>query len=159
MNKARIVLNTMVLIILILLTPLCINSANAFTLLPWKSNDGLYKFEVIRVTDGDTIKVYINDFPKNLQKTTVRLAKIDTPELGSKAQCEEEKVLAIKAREYVKNLLNKSNKIRFRPLGYEKYGRILAEVFIDGNNLANKLLEANLATPYTGGHKENPWCE
>ena len=148
----------MILIIIILLSSLCINSANAFSLLPWKKDAKLYKFEVLRIIDGDSIKVYVEDLPKNLQKTTIRLARIDTPESGSKAQCEEERLLAIKAKEYTSNFLAQSKKPKFEPIGYEKYGRILAEVFVEKKNLANELVKANLAIHYDGGHKENPWC-
>lgn len=150
----------MMLTIIVILSSLCINSAQAFSLLPWhNSKDKLYKFEVIRVIDGDSIKVYIKDFPENLQKTTIRLARIDTPEMGSKAKCEEEKSLAVKAKDYTDLLISEAKKVQFKPLGYEKYGRILAEVFIDGKNLADELLEAKLAISYDGGHKPNIWCE
>ncbi len=149
----------MIFPIIVLLLSLCINTACTASL-PWKNQkDKLYKFEVIRVIDGDSIKVYIESFPENLRETTIRVAQIDTPELDSQAQCQQERLLAIKAKDFTNDLITKAKKVRFKPLGYEKYGRILADVSIDGKNLADALLEANLAVYYDNDHKVNPWCK
>lgn len=38
-----------------------------------------------------------------------------------------------------------------------KYFRFIADVYIDGKNLANLLIEHNLARPYQGGKRQS-WC-
>ncbi len=149
----------MIFPIIVLLLSLCINSACTASL-PWKNQkDKLYKFDVIRVIDGDSIKVYIESFPETLRETTIRVAKIDTPELDSKAQCEQERLLAIKAKDFTNDLITKAKKVRFKPLGYEKYGRILADVTIDGESLADALIKAKLAVYYENNRQSNPWCK
>ena len=36
-------------------------------------------------------------------------------------------------------------------------GRIIADVWVDGQNLADLLIAENLSRPYHGGHREG-WC-
>lgn len=143
-----------VLIIVLLLTILPVNAFSFFS----RNNKGLYKFDIAKVIDGDTIKVYIKDFPEALRQVSIRIAGIDTPEIGSKARCVKEAKLANQARDFVIKFLDSSKKVRFKPLGYGKYGRILADVYADDRNLATELVNANLAIAYSGGHRENYWC-
>ena len=41
-------------------------------------------------------------------------------------------------------------------VSYDKYGRVLADVFVASVNVADKLLAHNLAVPYDGGTKQTP---
>jgi micrococcal nuclease len=40
-----------------------------------------------------------------------------------------------------------------------KYFRIAADVYVDGENLADVLVEAGVAVRYDGGNKTHKWCE
>ena len=40
-----------------------------------------------------------------------------------------------------------------------KYFRIAADVIVDGENLADMLIEAGMAVRYDGGKKTHKWCE
>jgi len=40
-----------------------------------------------------------------------------------------------------------------------KYFRIAADVIVDGENLADMLIEARMAIRYDGGKKTYNWCE
>jgi len=113
--------------------------------------------KVIKVYDADTItiasKLPYNESP--IYRLSVRLNGIDAPEIKGKDVSEEEKVAAQLARDYVSNLtLNKY--VRLENIQTEKYGRILATVFIDNINLNELLIKERYAVKYDGGHKVKP---
>ena len=109
---------------------------------------------VIKVYDGDTItiatKLPYDNSP--LYRLSVRLNGIDTPEIKGKGVTEEEKVAAKKAREFVLNLiLNKY--VTLQNIQNEKYGRVLADVYIKEVHLNNLLIKEGYAVKYDGGTK------
>lgn len=91
--------------------------------------------------DGDTVRA------------TFRIANIDAPEI--KGQCEFERTLAIKAREFTRVWLAKGH-VTIKQTGVDRYGRILATVERDGEDLGKALIAAKLARPWVG--KRQPWC-
>ena len=110
---------------------------------------------VIKVYDGDTItiasKLPFADSP--LYRLAVRLNGIDTPEIKGKS--EDEKTAAKQARDAVSNLiLNKH--VTLQNIQTEKYGRILADVFIGELHLNNWLVTERYAIKYDGGTKKQP---
>lgn len=105
-----------------------------------------------RVHDGDTFTVSVDGIPPIIGKEiSVRIARIDTPEITSKVS--RVKALACKAREYTRERLSQGRVIELINMQRDKYFRILAEVYIDGENLADELMQAGLAKPYDGGTK------
>lgn len=113
----------------------------------------------ISVYDGDTItivkKFSINNEEPQFYKYSVRLSGINTPEIRTKDLIE--KKYGLLAKDKLTNLiLNKM--IKLEDISYDKYGRILAKVFIYDNNekidICKKLIEMNLAEPYFGKKKE-----
>ena len=114
--------------------------------------------DVVRVYDGDTITVNIPTWPSIIgNKIGVRIFGIDTPELRTK--CAEEKKLAIKAREFVKDKINKANSVDLKEILRGKYFRIVAKVLIDNKDISDVLIAQGLAVPYFGGTKKHKWCE
>lgn len=115
---------------------------------------------VIKVYDGDTItiasKLPYKESP--IYRFSVRLNGIDCPEI--KGSNEDEKKCAIIARDTVSELLL-GKMIRLENLQTEKYGRILADVYLDKLHINNYLLEKHLAVKYDGGTKIKPdnWLE
>ena len=112
---------------------------------------------VIKVYDADTItiasKLPYNDSP--MYRLSVRLNGIDTPEMKGKGVEEEEKNAAKLARDFVSNLaLNKY--VRLENIESEKYGRILADVYIGDVYLNELLLKERYAVKYDGGTKIKP---
>ena len=111
---------------------------------------------VIRVIDGDTFVVDIDQFPDLIGKhISVRINGIDTPELRGK--CDREKDLAVKAKERVDTLLKIADTIVLENLSRGSFFRIVADVIIDGVDLGEIILNEGLATPYRSG-SESPWC-
>ena len=112
------------------------------------------KEQIVKIYDGDTFFINIDNtldvFGKNLG---VRIKGVDTPEIRGK--CSQEKFKAILAKEYLKESLDKANCIILKNLERGKYFRVLADVYINGENMADKLLDQNLAVKYQGGKKHN----
>jgi endonuclease YncB( thermonuclease family) len=110
---------------------------------------------VIKCYDADTItiasKLPYKESP--LYRLSVRLTGIDAPEIKGKS--EEEKEIAKQARDFVSNLiLNKY--VRLENVESEKYGRILADVYIGDVHLNDLLIKERYAVKYGGGTKLRP---
>ncbi len=101
--------------------------------------------------DGDTCYF---DLPEGAN-LPVRLLGVDTPE--RKGRCPEEKVLALAAKGFSEGALRSARQIELRRAGKDKYGRILARVLLNGQDLADLLIQAKLGRPYKGG-KRLSWC-
>jgi micrococcal nuclease len=117
----------------------------------------IFTVKVTEVYDGDTFKFEYNRMPYPLNKMSIRLNDIDTPEIrGSK--CEAEKLKAFQARDYLISLI-KGKRVRLRNYSWDKYGgRIDADAYVGRINLSEAMIAAGYAVPYTGkGHKKN-WC-
>jgi endonuclease YncB( thermonuclease family) len=112
---------------------------------------------VIKVYDGDTItiasKLPYKDSP--LYRVSVRLNGIDTPEMKGSNITDDEKTAANQTKEFVINLiLNKY--VRLENVQNEKYGRILADVYIKDIHLNQLLIKEKYAVVYNGGTKIKP---
>ena len=117
-----------------------------------------YEWEILRVIDGDTLEIKNECFPKEL-KLSVRVLGIDTPEKGSRAKCDKEAKLAEQASKFTKQFVGKNKTASFRNIKWDKYGgRLLADVEINGKNLAGELVKNNYARSYDG-KKKGSWCE
>jgi endonuclease YncB( thermonuclease family) len=71
-----------------------------------------YPAHVVRVIDGDTIAMAVDIWPGLTQQATVRVFRIDTPEVRASQQCEKD--LAAKATQFTKDFLA-DTQIWFRP--------------------------------------------
>jgi endonuclease YncB( thermonuclease family) len=87
----------------------------------------------------------------------VRLNGIDCPEI--KGKTEEEKVCAIRSRtELDKLIMGKT--VTLRNVKNEKYGRLLADVYIDDLHVNKYMIDKGLAIEYDGGAKTTKsWFE
>jgi micrococcal nuclease len=108
---------------------------------------------VVKVYDGDTITIVtkLKLFgPK--YKFSVRLKGIDAPEMKTKDI--EEKKVAIKSRDWLSERIL-GRKIILKNVSYEKYGRLLADIYYDGKiSLNQRLVDNRLAVKYDGGTKQ-----
>lgn len=105
------------------------------------------------VIDGDSFKVDIAEWPDVVGKgITVRINGIDTPELRGK--CSAEKRLAREAKQFTVEILRKAKRVELRNIQRGKYFRLIADVYVDGENLGKRLVKERLAVDY--GRK--PWC-
>jgi micrococcal nuclease len=112
----------------------------------------------VRNYDGDTITFNLpNLHPIIGKKIRVRLNGIDTPEI--KGKCDKEKYDAEQAREMVGDILKGAEKITLKNMQRGNYFRIASDVIVDGESLADILIEAGMAVRYDGGKKNSRWCE
>ena len=112
--------------------------------------------EVTSIYDADTFTVTIRSWPPVIgERIKVRVKGIDAPEL--KAKCVDELRLARAAKQKTVEMLRAAKTIELRELGRDKYFRLLADVYVDGKNLADALIKQGFARRYDGG-KKSPWC-
>lgn len=91
---------------------------------------------VLRVSDGDSIAVEING-----DRTRVRLACIDAPELAQDP-------FGTAARDRLQQLLPLGSTVRLRTIAEDRFGRTVAEVFYQGQNLNLQLVREGHAVVY-----------
>ena len=104
---------------------------------------------IIKVIDGDTFRVDINELPDIIGKNIrIRILGINAPEINGK--CVFEKELAIKARDFVQILLDNADLVVLKNLNRGNFFRLLAEVIVDGKNLGELLVANDLAVRYQG---------
>ena len=117
-------------------------------------------YEITRVIDGDTVEIAVDFLPSPLPpKLSIRVMGIDTPEKAPRAQCDAEAALAKKASAFTKNAVANALEVDVVILKWDKYGgRVLGEVYLDHQSLAESLISAGLARPYKGEAKSS-WCE
>lgn len=110
-----------------------------------------YKADLLEVVDGDTIDVRINLGFHIFLDQRVRLAGINCPETRTKDKAE--KILGFLAKnELIKLLTGKELILKTeKEHSDEKFGRMLAVVWVDGVNVNNYLVENNFAVNYAGG--------
>lgn len=111
--------------------------------------------KVIKVYDGDTITIasVLPNTTEPIYRFSIRLNGIDTPEIRGKTQ--EEKELAIQVRDALAEKIY-GKMVELRNIGNEKYGRVLAEIYLDGENINQWLVDENFAVAYDGGKKHRP---
>ena len=112
--------------------------------------------EVVKVIDGDTIKVRATIWLDQTVVVSVRLRGIDAPELY-RPKCEAEKVLAKSAKDSVVSSTPAGSLVTLTDISRDKYGgRVVASVTTArGETLSSQLLARGEAIPI-GGPK--PWC-
>lgn len=111
--------------------------------------------KVIKVYDGDTITIasVLPNTTEPIYRFSVRLNGIDTPEIKGKTP--EERELAKHARDALAEKIY-GKFVELKNVETEKYGRILADVYIDDEHINKWLIESNFAVPYDGGTKYRP---
>jgi micrococcal nuclease len=103
-----------------------------------------YSAKLMRVVDGDTCDAMIDLGFDTWVKKRIRFYGVDTWE--SRTRDLEEKKKGLAAKDYVKDLLENSDEGKFalKSHGVGKYGRVLGELFVKGNETSvNELLKEN----------------
>lgn len=117
---------------------------------PWEHSAPVASIrpDSIRVTDGDTFSIAGGE--------RVRILNIDTPEIGSRARCASEALLAAEARRYLTRRVRRAERIEVARDGHDRFGRTLARVRIDGQDIGDELVRNRLAQVWRG-HRAD-WC-
>jgi micrococcal nuclease len=119
-----------------------------------------HAYEITRIIDGDTVEIAVDFLPDPLPpKLSIRVMGIDTPEKAPRAQCDAEAALAKKASAFTKDAVANALEVDIKILKWDKYGgRVLGDVYLDHQSLAESLVSAGLARHYKGDAKQS-WCE
>ena len=103
-----------------------------------------YSAKLVRVVDGDTCDALIDLGFDTWVKKRIRFKGVDTWECRTRDLDEKKKGLAAKA--FTKDLLENSDEGKFvlKSYGVGKYGRVLGELFVKGDDTSvNELLKEN----------------
>ena len=106
--------------------------------------EGDTQCKVVGVADGDTLTCLTAD----KQQIKVRLHQIDAPE--QKQDFGQAAKKALSGHVYRKNISLKMN-------GRDKYGRTIAEVYVDGKNINKAMVEAGYAWAYREHMTDNEY--
>lgn len=97
----------------------------------------------LSIHDGDSLRL------------TIRVENIDTPEM--QGRCPAENRLARQAREFTATWMARhAGRVEVRASKVDRYGRVVARVSADGEDLGEALIAAGLARPWKG--RREPWC-
>ncbi len=105
--------------------------------------------EVVSVHDGDSCRLVIDMGFKMYAEKATRLARLDTPEMRDPDP--EVRVRAYAARDYLRGRLDAAmstgSEVIIHSVKLEKYGRSLAELYIDDTNVNDEMLALGLGVP------------
>ena len=95
-----------------------------------------------------------DNYDSDSLRATFRIANIDTPEI--KGACDAERKLAVRAKDFTAAWLAKG-KVTIQQTDVDKYGRVLARLTRNGEDLGEALINACLARPWKG--RREKWCD
>jgi micrococcal nuclease len=103
-----------------------------------------YRAKIINVYDGDTCKALVDLGFRITFEIKIRLSKINAPEVRG-----EEREEGLKSKKRLEELiLNKNVIIKTDKDKTEKYGRWLAEIFVNDENINQLLISEGYAKLY-----------
>ncbi|MBI1384801.1 MAG: hypothetical protein GC150_07825 [Rhizobiales bacterium] len=150
--------------------PLAIAPAIASPARTADDGENCHSMLVIRVIDGDTVHGYIDTSdPLVAIRANLRLERVDAPERGRRASCEQERERGEAARAYVARLLDgaiekRSRKlVRACDLRRDKYalrrvGRLEVRLENGWVDVGALLLKRGLVRESEAGGRRSTWC-
>ena len=135
-------------------TQLSVATVLAFILLIYPALSVASQYKVVRVTDGDPIKV-----KNNGKKSIIRLVEIDTPETSKRKNEPGQPFGQKSTKHHASQVLNKS--VEIKSYGNDRFGRALGVVYVDGKNVNLEMVKAGLIDVYRGqpakGFENDPY--
>lgn len=104
-----------------------------------------YKTKIIKVVDGDTVDAEVDLGFHVTMSLRFRLSKINAPETRTRDMAEKE--LGIAAKNRLKELID-GKEVYIESHKSGKFGRWLAEIYVDDVNINQLLLEEGTVLPY-----------
>ena len=142
-------MHVLVRLLLLLATPTAINASSNY--------GSTFISGITSVYDGDTFRANIAEFPPIVgENIGIRINGIDTPEM--KGKCSRESALAKFAQEHTEKTLLSAKVIELRNMKRGKYFRVVADVYVDGVNLGEQLVNQGFAVIYDGKSSRRDWC-
>lgn len=104
----------------------------------------VYKADIVSVFDGDTCTAIVDLGMRVSVEITIRLAKINAPEVRGA-----NRLKGIEARDFLRSkVLMKSVLIKTYKDKTEKFGRWLADIWLDGVNINQLMIQEGHAVVY-----------
>lgn len=107
---------------------------------------------ILRVIDGDTVSILCPD--EGMVST--RLLGFDTPEKYA-PHCLDEFLAAERASWALRTLIQQADRLELTVEGRDQYGRALARLKLDGQDVAGRMVRAGHARTHGGGPRGG-WC-
>lgn len=151
-----------VLLTCLILVAILLDAGSVRAVNPPRTDYKLYDYKIVRVLDGDTVEVEAPYLPKELRSggLKLRILGVDTPEKGHLAKCSLENQRSLAAKLFVEQQISAARNAKIWLKGWDKYGgRVLGDVFIDGQWLSAMLISKGYAIEYDGSKKEKDWCK
>jgi endonuclease YncB( thermonuclease family) len=102
----------------------------------------------IRVIDGDTFRA---------GREIIRIENIDTPEVGNRAECDSERLLARQASDAMRRIIESARgPVQITRNGRDRFGRTLGRVTINGQDIGEQMVKMGFAVPWAG--RVHDWC-
>lgn len=101
----------------------------------------------LRIWDGDTFRV------GSSRGESVRILNIDAPEI--EGRCRYEINLAQDAKRRLADLLD-GQRVKIQRQNKDRYGRTLAVINVNGQDVGDQLVSEGLARTWSG--RREPWC-
>jgi micrococcal nuclease len=117
---------------------------------PLQGGDGPCR--ILRVVDGDTLTIWCT--ATGMERA--RLQGFDAPELFSPG-CAEELLAGQKAKWALRGMVLGADRLRIARGGMDRYDRRLVTMWVDGQPLARRMVQAGHARAY-GGEMRDGWC-
>jgi endonuclease YncB( thermonuclease family) len=134
-----------------------LENCNYFNTDRFNFNNKIFEAKVVKVYDGDTITVVFMIFG-DYYKFSIRMDGYDSPEMRSKnpdlVKKELEKKWAHKSRDFLAGMIM-NRVVLLKCKNFDKYGRILGTVELNGININGIMLACGYCRPYGGGHKHD----
>jgi micrococcal nuclease len=102
-----------------------------------------YKAKVVRVVDGDTLILDADLGFHTSTRIKVRLARVNAPELHGPFAA-----AGAASKQFLEELLTYDMTVIISTKKTDIFGRWLAEVWLDGGNISDLMLQKSLAVPY-----------
>lgn len=99
-----------------------------------------YKAKVIKVVDGDTLKLNIDLGLRIMWAGNCRLANINAPEMSTDQ--------GPVSKAFLENLCPVGSEYVIQSEGLDKYGRPIVTIYKEGKTINEMLLKANMAVNY-----------
>ena len=119
--------------------------------------DFSYAASVVRCVDGDTVTLDVDCGFSIFTRQTTRLMGLDTAETRMvRGGSEDLKSLGKLAKQFVQDALPVGKEVTIKTHKEGKFGRILAEIYINGgdDSLNDLLIEKKMAVKYYGQSKD-----
>ena len=107
----------------------------------------------VLAVDGDTFELQ-----RATERIRLRLIGWDSPETGNSAGCPEEDALGQKVEARAKTLFAEGQTLTFKPEGTDRFGRVRAHVYLDGDHVGWLLAQDGLSKPWQSEAVKPTWC-